>query len=122
VDRLHRSLKGSPYQANRAIAVLSRLFTLAMKWGLRTDNPVKGVERNHEQKRSRYLTAEELSRLSEALAARGERRSANAVRLLLLTVARKGEVLSMRWEDLDLSAGAVHSQRGGREGFGGAIH
>ena len=45
----------------------------------------------------RYLTPAELDRLSEVLAKHPERASANAVRLLLLTGARRGEVLGSTW-------------------------
>lgn len=107
VDRLHRAMtaRGASYQANRTVAVLSRMLSLAIKWQYRPDNPAKGIERNQEEKRTRYLSAPELVRLSEALAKHSNRQSANAVRLLLLTGARKGEVLSMRWADLDLQSG-----------------
>jgi integrase len=106
IERFHTRLsQHAPVTANRCVALLSLLFTLAGEWGLRTDNPAKGIERNQENRRQRYLSPEEIARLSQALAAHPSRQSANVVRLLLLTGARKGEVLSMRWEDLDLAAG-----------------
>ncbi len=95
VDRLHREVsKRAPYRANRCAALLSKMFSLAIKWEMRPDNPAKGIERNQEQKRTRYLLGDELVRLTAALAEHPEQTSANAVRLLLLTGARRGEVLS----------------------------
>ena len=44
-------------------------------------------------------------RLSEALAAHPEQTSANAIKLLMLTGARRGEVLRARWDMFDLEAG-----------------
>ena len=72
IDKLHRKItsQGSPYAANRCVAVLSKMFSLAIKSRMRTDHPVKGIERNAETKRKRYLTADELERLTAALAAR----------------------------------------------------
>jgi integrase len=102
VDRLHRAIsKRAPYRANRVLATLSRMFSLAIKWQMRSDNPVKGVERNQEHKRRRYLSPEELTRLTLTLARYRDRQSANIISLLLLTGARRGEVLAARWDDFD---------------------
>jgi integrase len=107
IDALHRKLTkaDSPYMANRCVAVLSKMFALAVRWRMRVDNPCKGVEKNYESKRKRYLTADELARLSAALAAYSDPQIANIFRLLLLTGARRGEVLAAEWGALDLGAG-----------------
>src|SRR5262249_28221834 len=62
-------------------------------------------ERNPEHKRARYLKPNELQRLTAALAAHPNREGANVLRLLLLTGARRGEVLGLRWDQLDIEAG-----------------
>jgi len=112
IDDLHRKLtrgtkqrRGTPHRANRVVALLSKLFALSIRWGWRADNPVKGVERNPENRRQRYLTEAELERLVQALAAHEDQEAANIVRLLLLSGARRGEVLAARWEDFDLEGG-----------------
>jgi integrase len=106
IDRVHRKItKRAPYAANRAVALLSRLFNFAIRWQMRSDNPAKGIERNQEHKRERYLSADELIRLSAALAEHDDKDAANIIRLLLLTGARKGEVLSARWDQFDLDEG-----------------
>jgi integrase len=107
VDALHRKITraGAPYQANRAVAVLSKMFALAIRLQMRADNPAKGIERNPEIKRHRYLSAEELVRLGTALAACPDQQGANIVRLLLLTGARSGEAKALRWGQLDLKIG-----------------
>jgi integrase len=106
IAALHRRISvTATYQANRAIAVLSRMLNLAIKWGWRSDNPARGIQRNQEEKRHRYLTADELVRLTKALAQHPDKQAANIFRLLLLTGARRGEVQAMRWDDLDLTAG-----------------
>ena len=107
IDALHRKITdtGSPYAANRCVAVLSKMFSLAVRWRMRSDNPCKGVEKNQEAKRKRYLSGDELVRLTKALAEHPDKQTANIVRLLLLTGARRGEVLAMRWADVDLGTG-----------------
>jgi integrase len=107
VDAMHRKITAAaPYQANRAVAVLSKMmFNIAIKLCLRTDNPAKGIERNHEDKRERFLSADELTRLGEALDKHPDRQAAAIVALLLLTGSRKSETLAMRWQDLDLDTG-----------------
>jgi integrase len=103
IDRLHAKITkaGSPIRANRCTALASKMFSLAIRWGWRSDNPAKGVERNPEDRRSRYLNSDELARLSAALATHPSQQAANAVRLLLLTGARRMEVLAARWDQLD---------------------
>lgn len=105
IQNFHNSLKATPYQANRALSLLSKMFELSVKWGMRTDNPAKGIERFHEEKRHRWLDAEELTRLSEALNRHPNRNAANAIRLQLLTGARIGEVLSATWNEFNLERG-----------------
>jgi integrase len=107
IEPLHRKIsrQGHLRRANTVVAVCSKMFSLAVRWGMRADNPCKGVERHPEVKRKRYLSGDELARLLEALNKHPEQRTANVVRLLLLTGSRRGEVLAMRWADLDLEAG-----------------
>src|SRR5262249_50592858 len=70
VDALHRKITktGATYAANRCIAVLSKMFALAIKWRLRESNPAHGIEKNREYHRRRYLSGDELVRLTQALA------------------------------------------------------
>jgi integrase len=107
VDRLHRKItkRGASYVANRVVALLSKMFALAMRWQYRADNPAKGIERNQEEKRERYLSPEELARLGAALAKHKDKAAANIFRLLSVTGARSGEVRAAKWADFDLEAG-----------------
>jgi integrase len=107
IDALHRKISkaGHKHRANRVVAVLSKMFALAIRWKLRPDNPCKGIERNQEGKRKRYLSGDELVRLTAALAEHADRQAANIVRMLLLTGARRGEVLAAKWDDIDLGTG-----------------
>jgi integrase len=106
IDQLHRKIsRTATVRANRVVALLSRMFGLAVIWEMRTDNPVRGIERNPETARHRYLEGDELERLLAAVAAYPNRQTAHIVELLLLTGARRSEVLRMRWDQLDLTNG-----------------
>ncbi|WP_160602697.1 tyrosine-type recombinase/integrase [Pontixanthobacter aquaemixtae] len=109
IEIWHKGYGATPYQANRALALMSRLFGLAEKWGIRQEgsNPCKGVERFVEKARERYLSSEELTRLAVTLnkmtrAKEISESAANAIRLLLLTGARLNEMLGTRTEWIDL--------------------
>jgi integrase len=108
-DRLHAKItkRGAPYEANRLLRVARKMFNLAVfPWKMRQDNPVRGIEANHEEKRERYLDPEkELGALVKALAAHEDQQAADIIRLLLLTGARRGEVQGMRWDQLKLDLG-----------------
>ena len=112
VARLHHDLAATPYAANRVLALISVMFNLAESWGLRApaSNPCRHLKRYPERKRERFLSAEEVQRLGEALVeAQGvEHPSAlAAIRLLLLTGARKSEILTLKWEHVDLQRYAL---------------
>ena len=108
VTKLHDANRAAPYQANRVLALLSKMFNLAERWGLRPDgsNPCHYVEKFRERKRERMLSADELTRLGNALAAYdGSPYVAAAVKLLVFTGARLSEVLALRWEWIDFERG-----------------
>lgn len=89
----------APVSANRALALLSKALNLAELWGWRPHgtNPCRGQERFQEGRRSRVLTAEELSRLNAALD-RSSAVVAALIRLYMYTGARPGELPPLRWE------------------------
>lgn len=108
VDALHRDIteiRGTPVRANRTVEVLRKAFNLSIRWKWREDNPASGVRRNQEEKRNRYLNRTEIAALAQALNKHSEPVSANAIKLLMLTGARRGEVLGATWEMFDLENG-----------------
>jgi integrase len=108
VEALHSKVTraGRPTRANRVVALLSKMMTLAVKWELVENNPCRSaVDRNPEVRRKRYLSVGEIARLSIALSECPNRPAANAIRLLLLTGARRNEVCAARWGQFDLVAG-----------------
>jgi integrase len=102
VGRLHREIsKRAPYRANRTLAILSKMFSLAVRWHLRPDNPCQGVERNAEYARERYIEPDELARLHVALDRHRDQEVANLLRFLLWTGARAGEAENAEWPQFD---------------------
>ncbi|WP_425901749.1 tyrosine-type recombinase/integrase [Agrobacterium radiobacter] len=99
------SKSGKKTTANRVMAVMSKMFTEAQKLRLTTVNPTKGVEKNDEVKRERFLDAKEVTRLIDALASLEDRQAADIFRLILLTGCRKTEALAATWSMFDLSEG-----------------
>lgn len=89
-------MRGTPYQANRTLALMSKMFELSVRWGQRSDNPARGIEKFSEEKRDRWLSDDELQRLLVALSTHPNQVAANAIRLQLLTGARIGEVLTAK--------------------------
>jgi len=120
---LHHALRATPYEANRMLAMASKMFSLAERWGLRPDNsnPAKNIDRYREEKRERYLTSAEVARLwqvlnSDAAAAKASPAAIAAVKLLMLTGRRLNEVLGLKWVWVDLDAKLLRlpDTKGGR--------
>jgi integrase len=109
VAQFHHQHRNRPCQANRSLAVLSKMMNLAEAWGLRADgsNPCRHVKKYREDKRERYLTKEELQRLGAALDDAKQNQTESpfviaAIGLLVLTGARLTEILTLRWDYVDL--------------------
>ena len=102
IAALHHDMRDAPYQANRSLAVLSKMFSLAEVWGWRANgsNPCRHVERYKERARERFLSQEETERLGAVLReAEPEIPVAVAAfRLLLLTGCRLSEIQTLRWD------------------------
>ncbi|WP_170385471.1 tyrosine-type recombinase/integrase [Ruegeria atlantica] len=104
IAELHHKFRDKPYQANRTLGVLSKMFNLAEIWGLRPDgsNPCRHVPKYREEKRERFLCQDELQRLGQALTD-AERDSSEspfviaAFRLFILTGCRLGEIQTLQW-------------------------
>ncbi len=91
--------------SNRVLSLLSKMFNLAIQWEWRTDNPASGIQKHKEQKRTRWLQEDEIKRLIQVLDDYPNQAMSDIIRLLLLTGARKHEVLEATWEQFDLEKG-----------------
>jgi integrase len=120
VAALHYQLRDVPYQANRTVGVLSKLFNLAEVWGIRPDgsNPCRHIQKYREQKRERFLSPVEMAQLGQALAeaVRTGTESIYAIaafQLLALTGCRLGEIQTLKWEHVQGSALALPDSKTG---------
>jgi integrase len=106
VAAIHSKIgQDAPYEANRTIALLSKMFELARRWGFVPENaanPAHGIDKFREHKRDRWVTHEELPRVTAAIATEPNLYVRAALWLYLLTGVRKTELLKTRWEDVDL--------------------
>ena len=114
VAKFHHDLRHIPYQANRCLEVVSKMFGLAEMWGLRPDgsNPRKHIRKYPEEKRERFLSAAELRRIGEVLREMESERielpsAILAARLLFLTGCRLGEIMTLKWDYIDFDECAL---------------
>lgn len=111
IARLHADLGrlGKRATANRVVEILSAVYGRMIAWKLYAGpNPCQGVEPYPEVKRDRFLRRHELPTFFAALDAEPNRDFADFVALCLFTGARRSNVLSMRWEDLDIDGDAPY--------------
>ncbi|MGQ7959055.1 tyrosine-type recombinase/integrase [Pseudomonas sp. SP16.1] len=104
VKAIHsKTTKVSGTQADRALAVVSSVFNFAADLEIFTGtNPTSRIQKNPAPSRDRFVQADELPHLFEAMAESGLR---DYFLLSLLTGARRSNVQEMAWRDLDLDAG-----------------
>ena len=114
VSDLHFKLRDKPAQANQAVEILSKMFRLAEAWGMTParKNPCKSVRLYKRNRRERFLTPEEyrtLGRVLHEAETTGKFLPSGiaAIRLLLLTGCRKNEIVTLRWDDIDRTAGEI---------------
>lgn len=105
VVSLHNRIgKKHPYEANRVIELISKMFDLARRWDYVPKgfvNPARDIDMFTEKARDRWVTPEELPKLAEAIDAEENTYARYALWLYLLTGARKTEVLTAKWADID---------------------
>jgi len=103
VQKLHEkiSMENGMYQANRTLERLKSMYNRAIDWGWDGTNPCNGIKKNKEVKRDRFLRPDELPRFFTALQNETNEVARNYIWMLLLTGARKTNVLAMRWDEID---------------------
>jgi integrase len=114
IAQLHHDLRHIAYDANRCLEMISKMFNLAEMWGLRQDgsNPRKHIKKYPEEKRERFLSQTELKRVGEVLREMEQEgfelpSSIAAVRLLMLTGCRLGEIMTLQWDHVDITGKAL---------------
>ncbi len=97
--------KHAPVHANRVLALMRCVFNKAIAWDIREgDNPCTGIERNPEQSRERRVSRFEIPYLFKSLGYETNETLRDFVFICLFTGARRGNVLPMRWEEIDFEA------------------
>ena len=114
IARFHHTMRATPGAANRVLALLSKMFNLAERWGLRPDHTIHAATSSGMPSRKWSASYPAMSLrdsvgfLLQAEQAGAERPSVIAtVRLLTFTGARAGEILGLRWEHVDLVSGCL---------------
>ncbi len=106
IRRLHNKvkLKLSPYTANRVLSLIKHMYNFAAKMGYIkfADNPALGVSKFAEKSRDRFLGSDEMVRFFKALDDEPNQVFKNYILMSLFTGQRRGNLLSMRWEYVDL--------------------
>ena len=108
VRSLHAAIgKTHPTMANRVVELVSTIYNRAIEWGYRGENPATGVKPFKEKRRARFLNQndpDELARFFKSLVDDTSLDFQHFVLLSLLTGVRRGNVLAMRWDDMNLDA------------------
>ena len=114
ISKFHHDLRHIPYQANRNLEVVSKMFVLAEMWGMRPDgsNPRLHIKKYPESKRERYLNQEELSELGAVLSeveqiGVEDIYAITAIRLLIFTGCRLNEIMTLKWAEVDFENGCL---------------
>jgi len=114
ISKFHHDLRHIPYQANRNLEVISKMFVLAEMWGMRPDgsNPRLHIKKYPEKKRERYLNQKELSELGAVLSEAEEIGvediyAITAIRLLIFTGCRLNEIMTIKWIEVDFENGCL---------------
>jgi len=115
INSLHHGLRNTKYQANRVLSLLSMMFNLAEFWELRPDgsNPCRHIRKFKEDPREYFLSEEEADRLLTVLREAEKTQVVSkyvvaAIRLLIHTGCRLGEIRTLKWEYVDLDNGQLN--------------
>ena len=105
-ERYSRQFSGG---ANRVMDVLNSILNHGVRLGVLPRNPAKGIRPNPKRKMTRFLSRDEQTRLLAALKTVPEHFQTHAeiIRMLLFTGCRKGEILTLKWQDV-----AGHDEKG----------
>ena len=102
----HSYSRTAPGGANWALDLLRQILNFGIACGHVKTNPARDVRRNRRAPMTRFLSREEVRRMHEALDATSrcgpsERQQADIIRLLLLSGCRRGEILNLRWSEVE---------------------
>ncbi|MHB8155594.1 MAG: tyrosine-type recombinase/integrase [Candidatus Omnitrophota bacterium] len=103
--KTERTKQVKPGTVNRELSVLKSMFSRAVEWSRAIENSAKGVKKFKENnRRQRCLAYEE----EDKLLANCNERIKPIVLVALHTGMRKGEILKLKWQDVDIQNRVIH--------------
>lgn len=112
LEKLHNQTKQthSPYTANRVLSLIKHMYVIAAKYGYVKgyENPAAGIRKFPEKSRDRFLQSDELKRFFNALDAEDNEVFKNYVLISLFSGQRRGNILGLRWSQIDLNNGFMY--------------
>jgi integrase len=110
VTLFHLRMRRTPTTANRVLALLSSMFSFAIRSEIVKENPCRLVPRFRERKIHRDLNSSQFQALSIALDKAGSKSKSSValLRALLLTGCRRSELVNLRWDEVDLEKGLLN--------------
>ena len=105
IERLHNRIKDDKgiYAANRSLALLSKIYSKAIDWGLEGSNPCRGIKKFKEKSRERFIQGDEITRFFESLNNEPSETFKDFFYISLLTGARRNNVQAMHWSDINFN-------------------
>ncbi len=97
--------------ANRILALVSSVFSWSVRVGLCETNPAKGIKKNPERSRERFLQSDELPKFFKSLAMEENAVIRDYALVSLLTGARRANVMAMRWDQISFERKEWHIPR-----------
>ena len=103
IQLIHEKIKkeNGLYQANRMLARIHIIYNKAIEWGWSGTNPASSIKKFKEKSRDRFLHPDELPRFFDSLETEPNSTIKDYIYVSLFTGARKSNVLSMKWEDIN---------------------
>lgn len=105
IEKLHAKIgtEHGKYSANRLLSLLHIMYNKAIDWGLEENNPCSGIKKFKEKSRDRFIQGDEISRFFVALEEEPNETFRDFFYLCLLTGARRRNVQSMNWNDINFN-------------------
>jgi integrase len=105
VRALHEKLgNNTPYMANRMLAKIKVMYSKAIEWGYAGINPTKNIKKFKEESRDRFIQPDEFPKFFKSLSQEENSMARDYIYLSLYVGARQGDILAMRWEQIDFTS------------------
>lgn len=103
--------KKSPVSSNRLVSLLQKFLSVAVSQGVIKESPAAPLKKIKEHARERVLSADEIKSFWQYLEANRSTTTADLLKVLVLTGKRTGEVLGMRWSEIEADTWTIPRER-----------